>query len=118
MDVNKKEEEKVEEEYEDSDDDMCVGQIEECEDIPKLNSLAGFGVDQHNKKENANLKFVEAINGTGQWIGAGMSYHITFKAKDEEKGNMYETEVWEQPWSNYMELCEFKLVGDASSVGC
>ncbi|MCH90839.1 hypothetical protein A2U01_0011762, partial [Trifolium medium] len=44
-----------------------------------------FAVDQHNFKENANLKFVRMLDMKTNWIKTGWLYHIILEAKDGEK---------------------------------
>jgi hypothetical protein len=62
--------------------------------------------------QKANLKFVEVVD-VKQYLVAGMSYHVTLKAKDGEEVNFYKAKIWVRPWLNKEELTEFKLTGDA-----
>ncbi|WJX37828.1 hypothetical protein P8452_25554 [Trifolium repens] len=84
---------------------------------PAINIFARLLVHRHNKKENANLKFVKVVDAYYRSCGS-MGYCITLNANDGEKVNVYETDIsiLEQAWIDLKELCEFKLVGDVPSV--
>ncbi|KAG5120807.1 hypothetical protein JHK84_039147 [Glycine max] len=58
----------------------------------EIDILARFAVDQHNKKENANLEFVGVIRAKQQVV-EGFIYYITLEAKDGETKNVYETKL-------------------------
>ncbi|KAG5120806.1 hypothetical protein JHK84_039146 [Glycine max] len=58
----------------------------------EIDILARFAVDQHNKKENANLEFVGVIRAKQQVV-EGFIYYITLEAKDGETKNVYETKA-------------------------
>ncbi|XP_014504954.1 multicystatin-like [Vigna radiata var. radiata] len=78
-------------------------------DTPYIQNLGRFAVDQYNKEQNANLKFVRVIHAKLQ-IVKGSLYYLTLEAKDAESKNVYEAQVWE---FNSTELVEFKRVNDA-----
>ncbi|KAG0496054.1 hypothetical protein HPP92_000671 [Vanilla planifolia] len=67
----------------------------------KIDQLARFAVDDHNKKE----------------VVAGTLYHLTLEAIDAGKKELYDVKVWVKPWLNHKELQEFKHVGDGESAG-
>jgi len=75
----------------------------------EIDILARFAVDQHNKKENANLEFVGVIRAKQQVV-EGFIYYITLEAKDGETKNVYETKVWVRSWLNSKEVLEFKPI--------
>ncbi|CAJ1971226.1 unnamed protein product [Sphenostylis stenocarpa] len=83
-------------------------------DVPantvEIENVARFAVEQHNKKEPANLVFVRAIHAKKQVV-QGFNYFITLEAKDGDVIKVYETKVWE--FSNSKELLEFKLLKGA-----
>ncbi|GAU45135.1 hypothetical protein TSUD_131330 [Trifolium subterraneum] len=107
---------------EEDEENRILGGIREVEGSvidPKINSLAHFAIEQHNKEENAILEFMRVVNVKVQDV-AGTSYYITLEAKVGENVNVYEANIWERVWINLKELTKFKLIGgdaaDAPSV--
>ncbi|KAG0496080.1 hypothetical protein HPP92_000686 [Vanilla planifolia] len=82
----------------------------------KIDQLARFAVDEHNKKENALLEFGRVVKAKEQVV-AGTLYHLTLEAIDAGKKELYDVKVWVKPWLNHKELQEFKHVGDGESAG-
>ncbi|KEH15814.1 cysteine protease inhibitor cystatin, partial [Medicago truncatula] len=76
-----------------------------------ISCLGSFAVDKYNKKEKANLKFVEVVD-VNSYMVEGISYDVTLKAKDGEKMNFYKANIWVRPWLNKEELTEFRLAVD------
>ncbi|KAE8717370.1 Cysteine proteinase inhibitor [Hibiscus syriacus] len=50
----------------------------------ELKNPARFSVDEHNKKENAMVKFVRVVKASKQVV-AGMLHHLTVEAIDPER---------------------------------
>ncbi|XP_057766960.1 cysteine proteinase inhibitor 6 [Salvia miltiorrhiza] len=79
-----------------------------------LHSLAKFAVDHHNNKENALLELVRVVKAQEQVV-AGTLHHLTLEVIDSGKKKLYEAKIWVKPWEDFMELQEFKHVGDVPS---
>nr|AFK36636.1 unknown [Lotus japonicus] len=82
--------------------------------VPVTNSieieiLARFAVDEHNEKEKAALVLVRAIHAYSKVV-AGVEYRVILEAKDGEKANYYEAEIFEG-LDHIKKLVEFKLLG-------
>ncbi|KAG5602691.1 hypothetical protein H5410_034061 [Solanum commersonii] len=80
---------------------------------PKFQDLAHFVVQDYNKKEKAQLEFVEVLNVKEQLV-AGMMYYITLAAiVDAGKKRIYEAKIWVKEWEDFKKVIEFKLfIGD------
>ncbi|WMV35653.1 hypothetical protein MTR67_029038 [Solanum verrucosum] len=80
---------------------------------PKFQDLACFVVQYYNKKEKAQLEFVEVLNVKEQVV-AGMIYYITLAATDDAgKKKIYEAKIWVKEWEDFKKVIEFKLlIGD------
>ncbi|XP_062083596.1 cysteine proteinase inhibitor-like [Humulus lupulus] len=91
-----------------------INEVDGRQNSLKIETLARFAVDEHNKKQNSLLQLKKVVN-TKQQLVAGPLHHITLEAVDGDKKKVYEAKVWEKPWMNFKELQEFKLIGDAPS---
>ncbi|XP_069155535.1 multicystatin-like [Solanum lycopersicum] len=98
-----------------SDDSVKTGDIVDVPDpnIPPLQDLARFAVQDYNKAQNAHLEYVENLNVKEQLV-AGTLYYITLVATDAGKKKIYETKIWVKEWEDFKKVVEFKLVGDDS----
>ncbi|XP_027773479.1 multicystatin-like isoform X2 [Solanum pennellii] len=98
------------------DDSVKTGDIVNVPDpnIPPLQDLARFAVQDYNKAQNAHLEYVENLNVKEQLV-AGTLYYITLVATDAGKKKIYETKIWVKEWEGFKKVVEFKLVGDDSA---
>ncbi|KAH0664371.1 hypothetical protein KY284_029302 [Solanum tuberosum] len=80
---------------------------------PKFQDIARFVVQAYNKKEKAQLEFVEVLNVKEQVV-VGMMYYITLAATDDVgKKKIYEAKIWVKEWEDFKKVIEFKLlIGD------
>ncbi|KAG6424804.1 hypothetical protein SASPL_115224 [Salvia splendens] len=79
-----------------------------------VHSLAKFAVDHHNNKENMLLELVRVVKAQEQVV-AGTIHHLTLEVTDAGKKKLYEAKIWVKPWEDFMQLQEFKHVGDVPS---
>ncbi|KAJ3695361.1 hypothetical protein LUZ60_000738 [Juncus effusus] len=84
------------------------------ENSVKIEELARFAVEEHNKKENALLEFVRVLHAKEQVV-AGTLHHLTVEAIDSGKKKIYDAKVWVKPWLGFKELQEFTHKGDSTS---
>ncbi|KAL0390743.1 UNVERIFIED_CONTAM: Multicystatin [Sesamum calycinum] len=88
------------------------GAIHPIDITPKVNDLARFAFEEHNKKENTLLVFKRVWSAMEQVV-EGFMYYLTLEAADGGKNYVYEATVLEKAGKNVKELLEFKLVGYA-----
>ncbi|KAI7756891.1 hypothetical protein M8C21_030305 [Ambrosia artemisiifolia] len=69
--------------------------------------IGKFAVDEHNKNDHANLKFVNVVKGESQVV-AGMNYNLTVTAADGGVEYSYVALVWDKPWEKFRQLVSFK----------
>ncbi|XP_076920635.1 cysteine proteinase inhibitor 5-like [Bidens hawaiensis] len=74
---------------------------------PKVVDIGKFAVDEHNKEDNASLKFIKVVKGETQVV-AGMNYNLTIIAADGSVENNYVALVWDIPWAKFRKLVSFK----------
>ncbi|KAI4300014.1 hypothetical protein L6164_033434 [Bauhinia variegata] len=91
-----------------------ISPVEGSENSAKIDNLARFAVDEHNKKENTLVQFVKVVSAKEQVV-SGILYYITLEATDNGKKKLYEAKVWEKSWLDFKELQEFKFLGDVPS---
>ncbi|KAG6421776.1 hypothetical protein SASPL_118333 [Salvia splendens] len=48
-------------------------------------------------------------------VVAGTIHHLTLEVIDAGKKKLYETKIWVKPWEDFMQVQEFKHVGDVPS---
>nr|XP_043630621.1 cysteine proteinase inhibitor A-like [Erigeron canadensis] len=75
----------------------------------EIDNLARFAVEEHKKKQNAEVEFGKVVNAKEQVV-QGMIYYITVEVNEGGETKTYEAKVWVKPWENFKELQEFKLV--------
>uniref|UniRef100_M1A5K0 Cysteine proteinase inhibitor n=1 Tax=Solanum tuberosum TaxID=4113 RepID=M1A5K0_SOLTU len=87
------------------DDVPILGGIINVQGINNLvfQDLARFAIQDHNKKENAHLEFVEVLNVKEQVV-VGMMCYITLEATDAGYTKIYETKIWVKEWENFKEV--------------
>ncbi|CAL9069475.1 cysteine proteinase inhibitor A-like [Musa acuminata AAA Group] len=79
----------------------------------KVEELARFAIDEHNKKANATLELVGVVKVKEQVV-AGQMYYLTLEAKESNgEKKLYEAKIWVKPWMDFKELQEFKELGDS-----
>ncbi|KAI3691743.1 hypothetical protein L6452_31545 [Arctium lappa] len=64
---------------------------------PKVVEIGKFAVDEHNKADQASLKFSKVVSGERQVVGI-MNYNPTITATDGRVENNYVIVVWDKPW--------------------
>ncbi|XP_024983929.1 cysteine proteinase inhibitor 5-like [Cynara cardunculus var. scolymus] len=75
---------------------------------PTVVDIGKFAVDQHNKQDQASLKFSTVVNGEKQVV-AGMNYNLTITAADGTVDKNYVAVVWDKPWvKNSRRLTSFR----------
>ncbi|KAF8026398.1 hypothetical protein BT93_F3014 [Corymbia citriodora subsp. variegata] len=90
-----------------------IREVDGKENSLEIEALARFAVEEHNKKENAMLKYDKVVKAKQQVV-AGTVYYITIEATDGGVKKEYEAKVWVKPWMNFKEVQEFKPIGQTS----
>ena len=84
-----------------------------CNRIFKLYGSLGFFLNFfYFCGQNALLEFKRVVKVKHQVV-AGTAYYITLEATSGGQTKVYEAKVWEQPWMDFKQLVEFKLISDA-----
>ncbi|XP_075504117.1 cysteine proteinase inhibitor 5-like [Primulina tabacum] len=75
---------------------------------PRVLEIAKFAVEEHNKQDGAELKFVKVIKG-GTQVVSGTNYRLVISAKDIGASALknYEAVVWVKPWQKFRQLTSF-----------
>ncbi|GMI67079.1 hypothetical protein like AT1G63190 [Hibiscus trionum] len=65
--------------------------------IEELPSYAVMAVDDYNRQNHTNFKFVELLKGNARVV-SGVVYYITFKVEDANTGTAetFQTRVWQK----------------------
>ncbi|GJM88957.1 hypothetical protein PR202_ga05544 [Eleusine coracana subsp. coracana] len=71
--------------------------------------LARFAVAEHNSKTNGMLEFERLVKVRHQLV-AGMLYYFTVEVKEGGAKKLYEAQVWEKLWENFLQLHSFEPV--------
>ncbi|KAL0877745.1 hypothetical protein Bca101_027451 [Brassica carinata] len=104
----KKEEHTMEE-----DNEEFEGGWHSIKDIkdPCLVVIAEFAISEYNKHKNLRLKLQKIVSGDEQFVG-GINYRLVLNVTDgcKEGSMIYEAEVFEQAWLDFMELNYFKPI--------
>ncbi|KAI3740527.1 hypothetical protein L2E82_30995 [Cichorium intybus] len=74
---------------------------------PKVVDIAKFAVNEHDKKDQASLKFIKVVSGKSQVV-AGMDYNLTIMAVNGGLENNYVAIVWDKPTQNFRQLMSFR----------
>ncbi|KAL4562134.1 hypothetical protein LXL04_034328 [Taraxacum kok-saghyz] len=74
---------------------------------PLVVDIGRFAVDEHNKKNQATLKFRKVVSGERQVV-AGMDYNLTIMAVNGGLINKYVAVVWDKPMQKFRQLVSFK----------
>ncbi|GJP58632.1 hypothetical protein CLOP_g1005 [Closterium sp. NIES-67] len=82
----------------------------------EVQQLAQFAVDQHNKKQNSDLKLV-SVQSASQQVVAGTMHRIKLTAQlpgaTPPVIALYEAAIWEKPWEGFKELQSFDKIDSA-----
>ncbi|KAL0877746.1 hypothetical protein Bca101_027452 [Brassica carinata] len=104
---------KKEEHTKEEDNEEFEGGWHPIKDIkdPCLVVIAKFAISEYNKHNNLSLKFQTIVAGDEQFVG-GINYRLVLNVIDgcKESSMMYEAEVFEQSWLDFMELNYFKPI--------
>ncbi|KAF3455247.1 hypothetical protein FNV43_RR05695 [Rhamnella rubrinervis] len=76
-----------------------ITEVKDAQNSNEIKELTSFAVDEHNKKENAQLKFMKVVSAQQQLV-AGIKYYTTLEAADGDLLKVYEAEIWVKPWEN------------------
>ncbi|KAL0877748.1 hypothetical protein Bca101_027454 [Brassica carinata] len=78
---------------------------------PCLVVIAEFAISEYNKHKNLRLKLQRIVSGDEQFVG-GINYRLMLNVTDgcKEGSMIYEAEVFEQAWLDFMELNYFKPI--------
>ncbi|KAJ4876359.1 Cysteine proteinase inhibitor 5 [Raphanus sativus] len=78
---------------------------------PHLEVIAKFAISEYNKQNNSRLKFQTVVSGDKQVVG-GINYRLVLDVIDgcNEGSMIYEAEVFEKIWLDFMELNYFKPI--------
>ncbi|XP_022853819.1 cysteine proteinase inhibitor 1-like [Olea europaea var. sylvestris] len=80
--------------------------IENLNDL-KVQKIAKYAVQEHNKQAKSKLQFLRVVKGETQVV-AGTNYKLVISAKDGAVPHNYEAVVWEKPWEKFRKLTSFE----------
>jgi hypothetical protein len=77
-------------------------------DVTDANTISVFkqAVEDHNKKENDTLEFVELVSATKQVV-SGFSFTGVVKVKKDSVVSEYNVKVWQKAGGQEIEVSEF-----------
>ncbi|KAM0939004.1 putative Cystatin domain-containing protein [Dioscorea sansibarensis] len=78
--------------------------------------LAKFAVEEHNRKENAHLKFIKVKKATIEQLVEGVIYYITLEASNLDVQQLWQAKVWVKESTGYIELQDFHHVVELKAV--
>lgn len=79
------------------------------QDIPgarndiELENLAKYAVQQHNRKQNSDIKYVSLVSAQQQVV-AGIMYYLDLNARSGGHTKLFEAKVWVKPWEHFKSL--------------